>query len=77
MLRRLGSAFGVAIAAAVFTGAGGYGSATSFDEGFVAAISACAGLSILGALVGLALPARTGRPAGVHRTATEAAAVER
>jgi EmrB/QacA subfamily drug resistance transporter len=60
-VRQLGSAFGVAIAAAVFAGTGGYGSPTAFNHGFVAAIAACAGLSLLGALTGLALPARTGR----------------
>jgi EmrB/QacA subfamily drug resistance transporter len=71
-VRQLGSAFGVAIAAAVFAAAGGYGSPTAFNHGFVAAIGACAGLSLLGALTGLALPTRTGRFAVLHRTATEA-----
>jgi len=75
-LRQLGSAFGVAIAAAVFTGSGGYGSAASFNDGFVAAIGACAGLSLLGALAGLALPVRVAVP-GLHRTATEAASIAR
>jgi EmrB/QacA subfamily drug resistance transporter len=72
-VRQLGSAFGVAIAAAVFAGAGGYASPAAFNDGFVAAIGACAGLSLLGALTGLALPTRTGRFAALHRTATEAA----
>ena len=75
-LRQLGSAFGVAIAAAVFAGAGGYGSAASFNDGFVAAMAACGGLSMLGAIAGLALPQRVALPA-LHKTATEAVSVER
>jgi EmrB/QacA subfamily drug resistance transporter len=56
-VRQLGSVFGVAIAAAVFAATGGYQSASSFNTGFVAAIAACAGLSLMGALAGLVLPA--------------------
>lgn len=64
------------IAGAVFAGTGGYGSAQAFNDGFVAAISACAGLSLLGALAGLALPpARVGSRA-LHRTATGVAPAE-
>jgi hypothetical protein len=55
-MRQLGGVFGVAIVAAVFAAAGGYG---SFDDGFVAAIGACAGLSLAGVLAGLALPGRS------------------
>ncbi len=60
-VRQLGGVFGVAVAAAAFAGAGGYGSADAFSDGFVAAIGTCAGLSLLGALAGFALPARSGR----------------
>jgi hypothetical protein len=75
-LRQLGGVFGVAIAAAVFAAAGGYGSAEAFNDGFVAAIAACAGLSLLGALAGLALPpVRVGSRA-LHRTATGVAPAE-
>jgi EmrB/QacA subfamily drug resistance transporter len=58
MLRELGGVFGIAIAVAVFAATGGYGSAALFVDGFVPAISVAAGLSALGAVVGLALPAR-------------------
>jgi EmrB/QacA subfamily drug resistance transporter len=61
MLRELGGVFGIAIAVAVFAGAGGYASAQAFADGFVAAIAAAAALSLAGALAGLALP---GRPRG-------------
>jgi hypothetical protein len=75
-VRQLGSVFGVAIAAAVFASTGGYGSAQAFNDGFVAAIGACAGLSLLGALAGLALPpVRVGSRA-LHRTATGVAQTE-
>jgi EmrB/QacA subfamily drug resistance transporter len=56
MLRFLGGAFAIAIVAAVFAGAGSYGSAQAFNDGFAAAIGVCAGLSLAGAAVGLGLP---------------------
>lgn len=43
---------------AVFTGAGSYASAEAFSDGFAAAMAACAGLSLLGALASFALPRR-------------------
>jgi EmrB/QacA subfamily drug resistance transporter len=58
MLRELGGVFGIAIAVAVFTGAGGYASAQAFTDGFVAAIAVAGALSFAGALAGLALPGR-------------------
>jgi EmrB/QacA subfamily drug resistance transporter len=58
MLRELGGVFGIAVAVAVFAGAGGYASAQAFSDGFVVAIAASAGLSLAGALVGLVVPAR-------------------
>jgi EmrB/QacA subfamily drug resistance transporter len=58
MLRELGGVFGIAIAVAVFTGAGGYASAQAFADGFAPALATSAGLSLAGALVALAVPAR-------------------
>jgi Major Facilitator Superfamily len=63
-LRQLGGAFGVAVLVAVFAAAGGYASPEEFSDGFAAALGACAGLSLLGALAGLALPARRGANEG-------------
>jgi EmrB/QacA subfamily drug resistance transporter len=57
-LRELGGVFGIAVAVAVFTGAGGYVSAQAFSDGFVGAISVAAALSLAGAAAGLALPGR-------------------
>jgi EmrB/QacA subfamily drug resistance transporter len=57
-LRELGGVFGIAIAVAVFSGAGGYASAQQFSDGFVPAITVAATLSLAGALAGLALPRR-------------------
>jgi EmrB/QacA subfamily drug resistance transporter len=58
MMRELGGVFGVAIAVAVFAGAGGYGSAQAFTDGFTPAMLVAAGLSLAGAVAGLALPSR-------------------
>jgi len=58
MMRELGGVFGIAVAVAVFGGAGGYASAESFVAGFGPAIGVVAGLSLAGAIVGLALPRR-------------------
>jgi MFS family permease len=68
-MRQLGGAFGIAILAAVFAGAGSYASPAAFSAGYGAAVGAAAGLALAGAVVALALPARTtaaqasGRPA--------------
>jgi hypothetical protein len=58
MMRELGGVFGIAIAVAVFAGAGSYTSAATFVDGFSPAIYIAAGLALLGALAGLALPGR-------------------
>ena len=58
MLRELGGVFGIAVAVAVFAGAGSYASAAAFSDGFVAALGVAAGLSLAGAATAIALPAR-------------------
>ena len=58
MFRQLGSAFGVAILAAVFAATGSLGSAQAFSSGFASALSVAAALSLLGAIAGLVLPGR-------------------
>ena len=55
--RQLGGVFGVAIGAAVFTGAGSYASAAAFGDGFGPALGVAAGFSLLGALSAAVLPA--------------------
>jgi EmrB/QacA subfamily drug resistance transporter len=61
LMRELGGVFGIAVTVAVFAAAGGYASAQSFVDGFTPAILVAAGLSLTGAVAGLALPGR--RPA--------------
>jgi EmrB/QacA subfamily drug resistance transporter len=61
-LRELGGVFGIAIAVAVFAGAGGYATAQMFSDGFGPAIGASAALALAGAIVGLAVPARRRDP---------------
>jgi EmrB/QacA subfamily drug resistance transporter len=58
-MRQLGGVFGLAIAAAVFAGAGSYASPVAFSHGFVGALTVSAGLSACGALVAALLPRRT------------------
>jgi EmrB/QacA subfamily drug resistance transporter len=58
MMRELGGVFGVAVAAAVFAGAGSFASADAFLDGFAPAIAGVAVLSLAGAVVALALPGR-------------------
>ncbi|MFL5830153.1 MAG: DHA2 family efflux MFS transporter permease subunit [Solirubrobacteraceae bacterium] len=57
--RQLGGAFGLAIAVAVFTGAGSYVSPGAFSDGFVAAVAVSGALSLAGAAIGSLLPARS------------------
>ena len=56
MMRQLGGVFGIATLVAVFTGAGGYGSAQLFSDGFTAALGVAVGLSLLGAAASAGLP---------------------
>jgi EmrB/QacA subfamily drug resistance transporter len=58
MMRELGGVFGVALAAAVFAGAGSFASADAFLDGFAPAIAVVAALSLTGAIIALALPGR-------------------
>lgn len=58
MMRELGGVFGIAVVVAVFAGFGGYGSTAEFVAGFVPGVAVGAGLSLLGAVVALALPGR-------------------
>jgi hypothetical protein len=58
MMRELGGVFGIAVAVAVFAGAGSYLSPLAFTDGFTPAILVAAGLSVAGAVAGLALPSR-------------------
>jgi hypothetical protein len=62
-MRELGGVFGIAVLVAVFSGAGGYASPQEFTDGFAPALGVTAGLSFVGAVVGLGLP---GRGAGHH-----------
>jgi EmrB/QacA subfamily drug resistance transporter len=63
-MRQLGGALGLAVAVAVFAGAGSYASPQAFNAGFGPAIDVAAALSLCGGLTGLALRARTRRSAG-------------
>lgn len=60
MMRELGGVFGIAVTVAVFAGFGSYLSVPEFVTGFVPAVLVGAGLSLLGAIVALFLPKRTG-----------------
>jgi MFS family permease len=57
-MRELGGVFGIALSVAVFGAYGGYASADEFVDGFSAAMLTAAGISAVGAVAGLALPAR-------------------
>ncbi len=59
-MRQLGGVFGLSITVAVFTGAGGYGSAHAFSAGFVPALAVGAGFSLAAAAVAALLPRRAG-----------------
>jgi MFS family permease len=63
MMRQLGGVFGVAIGAAVFSGAGTYASASAFGDGFGPALAVAAAISLLGAVCAAALPRLAGTTA--------------
>jgi len=58
MMRELGGVFGIAVVVAVFAGAGSFASPQAFTDGFEPAILVAAGLALVGAMAGLALPGR-------------------
>ena len=58
MMRELGGVFGIAVAVAVFAGAGSFASPEAFLDGFGPAIAVVAALSLAGAIVALGLPGR-------------------
>ena len=57
LMRELGGVFGIAIAVAVFAGAGSYASPQAFTDGFVPAVGVAAALALVGAIAGSFLPA--------------------
>ncbi|HEX4438104.1 MAG TPA: MFS transporter [Solirubrobacteraceae bacterium] len=59
MMRELGGVFGIALAVAVFAGAGSYISPHEFIAGFGPAVWVSAAIALAGAAAGLALPGRT------------------
>ena len=65
-MRQLGGVFGIALLVAVFAGTGGYASPAAFVDGFGPAAGVSAGLAVIGAVTGLALPRRrtVAAPAG-------------
>jgi EmrB/QacA subfamily drug resistance transporter len=58
MMRELGGVFGIAVAVAVFAGAGSFNSPEAFADGFAPAMGVTAGLALAGAIAGTALPGR-------------------
>ena len=58
MMRQLGGVFGLAIAAAIFSGAGSYASPAAFSNGFGPAMAVTATLSLAGALTATLIPSR-------------------
>jgi EmrB/QacA subfamily drug resistance transporter len=70
-LQRFGGVFGIAVASAVFAANGHLGTATGFTAGFRPALTAVAGLSLLGAATALAVVGRrrAEAPAVVHSAA--------
>jgi len=59
-LRELGGVFGIAVSVAVFAALGSYASPGAFADGFTGAMGVAAGLSLLAAAAGAALPRRAG-----------------
>ena len=56
VMRELGGVFGIAIAVAVFAGAGSYASPQAFTDGFASAVAVAAALALVGAVAGSFLP---------------------
>jgi EmrB/QacA subfamily drug resistance transporter len=60
-MRELGGVLGIALGVAAFSGAGGYASSAAFSDGFVAAMTVSATLSVLAAVAGSLLPSQVAR----------------
>lgn len=73
-LQRFGSAFAIAMAAAVFAANGHIGSPTSFADGFRPALGAVATLSLLGAITALGVRSRHALAAAAEPAEVSAAA---
>jgi MFS family permease len=58
MVRQLAAVFGIAITAAAFATRGGYASPAAFSRGTAVAVGVAAGMSLVGAVLGLATPGR-------------------
>jgi EmrB/QacA subfamily drug resistance transporter len=74
VMRELGGVFGIAIAVAVFAGAGSYATPEAFTDGFGPAAGVAAALALIGAVAGSFLPshAQQGELTGVTAPAVEA-----
>ncbi|HEV8229981.1 MAG TPA: DHA2 family efflux MFS transporter permease subunit [Candidatus Limnocylindria bacterium] len=68
-MQRFGSAFAIAIASAVFTANGHFGTAASFTAGFNPALEVSAALSVLGAITALGVGSTAKRAAVVKQAA--------
>ena len=75
VMRELGGVFGIAIAVAVFAGAGSYASPQAFVDGFGPAAGVAAALALVGAVAGSFLPGHD--PEAEVITATPALGVDR
>jgi EmrB/QacA subfamily drug resistance transporter len=73
VMRELGGVFGIAVAVAVFAGAGSYASAQAFTDGFGPAVGVSAALALFGALAGTLLPGNGQEPELVAATTPAAA----
>jgi EmrB/QacA subfamily drug resistance transporter len=56
LMRELGGVFGIAVAVAVFAGAGSYATPQAFTDGFGPAVGVAAALALVGAVAGSFLP---------------------
>jgi hypothetical protein len=62
-MQRFGAVFAIAVASAVFTAYGRFGTPAGVTEGFRPALAACAGFALLAALSSLAIRPQPVRPA--------------
>jgi EmrB/QacA subfamily drug resistance transporter len=76
-IRQCGAAFGVAVAVAMFSTFGGYGSGPQFFDGFGAAVEVLAGVTLLGVIPALMIPRLRPRRAEALTSSTAVAAETR